>query len=81
MFICQITQKMSKPCEKLNRIVVQRREKIYTEFVRNEETNQFEEQVVGTGSECVREINASEEGLRLWTAWTEDERAVFLRSL
>ena len=81
MFICQITQKMSKPCEKLNRIVVQKRAKIYTEFVRNEETNQVEEQVVGEGFETVKEVAASEEGLRLWNAWSEDERRVFLTTL
>lgn len=67
--------------EKLNRIVVETRERIYTKWVKNEETNKYEEVEAGRGWEIVREINASAEGLALWESWTPDERAVFLKHM
>jgi hypothetical protein len=67
--------------EKLNRIVVKTRERIYTKRVKNEETNKWEEVEVSRGWEIVREINASEEGLALWNSWSDDERAAFVDNL
>ncbi len=67
--------------EKLNKIVVQTRERIYTKRVKNEETNKWEEVEVARGWEIVREINASEEGLALWNSWSDDERAAFVDNL
>ena len=65
--------------EKLNRIVVETRPRTYTRWVRNEETNKWEEIEVGHGTEIVREINATDEGLALWNSWTPEERAAFLK--
>lgn len=67
--------------EKLNRIVVATRERVYTKWVKNEETHKYEEVEIGRGWEIVREINASDEGLALWNSWSEDERAAFLKHL
>jgi hypothetical protein len=67
--------------EKLNRIVVETRERVYTRWVKNEETNKYEEVESGRGWEIVREINASAEGLALWESWTPEERAVFLKHI
>jgi len=71
----------SIPGEKLNKIVVQTRERVYTKRVRNEETGEWEKVEIGRGWEIVREINASDEGVALWNSWTEEERAVFLKHL
>lgn len=67
--------------EKLNRIVVETRERIYTKRVKNEETGKWEDVEVGRGWEIVREINATQEGLDLWNSWTPEERAIFLENL
>lgn len=67
--------------EKLNKIVVETRERVYTKKVKNEETGRWEDVEIGRGWEIVREINASEEGVKLWDSWTPDERAVFLKHL
>ncbi len=67
--------------EKLNRIVVATRERTYYKWVKNEETNKWEEVECGRGWEIVREINASEEGLALWNSWSPEEREVFLKHL
>ena len=67
--------------EKLNRIVVATRPRTYTKWVRNEETNKWEEVVIGQGTEIVREINATDEGVELYNSWTPEERAVFLKHL
>lgn len=67
--------------EKLNRIVVQTRERIYTRWVKNEETHKYEEVEIGRGWEIVREINASDEGLALWNSWTDEERQAFVENL
>ena len=89
MYRCQITGKNSKPgnphatpypiaAEKLNKIVVATREKVYTKKVRNEETNKWEDVEIGHGWEIVRELNVNAEGLALWNSWNEDERTAFL---
>lgn len=56
MFRCQITNKLSKPGEKCNKIVVERREKLYKR----------EGEVIARGWEIVREISATDEGLALY---------------
>lgn len=67
--------------EKLNKIVVATRERVYTKWVKNEETNKWEEVFVAKGWEIVREINASDEGVKLWESWTPEEREAFLKHL
>lgn len=81
MYICQVTGKQSKLGEGLNKIVVETRDRTYTRWVRNEETNKWEEVVCGHGWEIVREINASQEGVQMWESWTPEERLVFLKHL
>lgn len=63
MFKCEITGKMSKPGEKINKVVVETREKIYYGWRLNPEIEKMEYVVVGKGSEIVKEINASAEGV------------------
>lgn len=81
MYICQVTGKMSEPGEKLNRIVVEKRDRTYTERVFNEESRKMEEIEVGHGWEIVREISASDEGARMWETMNEDERSHFVSLL
>lgn len=66
MFYCQVTEKFSKPGEKLNRIITHIRPRIYTKRVRNEETRQIEVHETGRGTEIVKEILATKEGVELW---------------
>lgn len=97
MYKCEITGKFSRqgrpgpldkegyptqiPGEKLNKIVVATRERIYTKRVKNEETRQWEEIEIGRGWEIVREVNASDEGLAIWNTWTPEERQAFVENL
>lgn len=97
MYRCEITGKLSRrggpgpldkdghptqiAGEKLNRIVVRTRERVYTKWVKNEETGKKEEIEIGRGWEIVREINASDEGLALWESWTPEEREAFADNL
>lgn len=67
--------------EKLTKIVVEKRERIYTKRVRNEETGKWEDVEIGRGWEIVRELNASEEGAALWASWSDEDRAAFLSQL
>lgn len=67
MFRCAITNRMSRPGEKVNKIVVKKREKIYYGWFHNEELDQMERREVSRGWEIVSEVNASDEGLRLWS--------------
>lgn len=77
MFYCQITGKLSKPGQKPERITVSTRPRTYTKWVRNEETNKWEEVFVATGWEIVKEVNASEEGAAMWKTWTPEEKAAY----
>lgn len=80
MYYCQITGKMSRPGEKMNRIVVATRDKIYTQKVWEE--GELVEIEVGRGYETVKEIVATDEGLKLYNQMVEfGTVANFLRSL
>ncbi len=57
MFKCAITGRLSKPGEKCNKIVTERREKEYKRAG----------EIIARGWEVVREINATDEGLRQYT--------------
>jgi hypothetical protein len=81
MFYCQVTKRQSKPLEKVNKLVVATREKTYFQKFRNEETGKLEDVEVGRGWEIVKEINACDEGARLFNAMTPEERASFTKSL
>jgi len=80
MYVCQITGKQSKPGDKPSKVTVATRERDYTRWVRNEETNKWEEVFVSRGWEIVKEISVSQEGLDLWNSWSADDRALFLKN-
>ncbi len=96
MYICQITGNQSKHGEKLNKVVVQTRERVYTRWVRNDDKSEgidrtlvvnesadrkWLEVFVAKGLEIVRELNASQEGADLWASWTPEEREMFLKHM
>ena len=64
MFYCQVTKRMSKPGEKLNRIAISNRERVYTQQVWEE--GELVEIEIGKGSEIAREISACDEGVRVY---------------
>lgn len=70
MFKCQVTGKTSKRGEKCNKIVVKTRDRVYTEMVW--EDDQQVEIEVARGWEIVKEINATDEGVRLYEQMVED---------
>jgi hypothetical protein len=88
MFKCQVTGKYSrqgKPGtettqpiagEKLNKIVVETRQVEYKHWDRENEEEWF-----SYGTEIVREINATEEGLAVWNSLSPEERAEFVKGL
>lgn len=97
MFRCQVTGKMSRQGdprigtleyihetsgddshapEKLNRIVVATREKEYKNW-----DHEAEEEWFSYGTEIVREINASDEGLAIWNKMTDEQREIFVKNL
>lgn len=81
MYICQVSGKLSQPGEKLNRIVVATREKVYFERRINEELRKYETVEVGRGTEVVKEINASDEGLADWKLMSTEEKQLLLSNL
>lgn len=64
MFFCQVMKRMSKPGEKMNRIPVVNRERVYTQQVWEE--GELVEIETGKGSEIVREIASTDEGVKLY---------------
>ena len=76
MFVCQITNKISKPGEKCHRITVETRARTYKHWDREAEEEWFTQ-----GTEIVRELNATEAGLRMWESWNAEERAAFLKGV
>ena len=76
MFLCMVTNKLSKPGEKLNKITIETRIKEYKHYDREAEEEWFTH-----GTEIVREVNATASGVRVWEAWNEEERAAFVKGL
>lgn len=74
MFFCQILKKASLKNEKLNRITIVTRPKVYTKFIKDEETNQWVEIEVAKGFEIVKEVAACAEGVVAWNSLTDSER-------
>lgn len=70
MFKCEITGKTTRPGDKMNKIVVKTRPRVYTEKVW--EDGELVEIEVGQGWEIVREISASDEGVRIYNQMAED---------
>lgn len=76
MFICQVTGKYSLEGEKLNKIVVETRVREYKNYDRENEEEWF-----SYGTEIVREINASDEGLAEWQRMTPEQQRNFAEAL
>ena len=66
MYKCEVFGTMSKPGQKCNKIVVETRPKVYTQKEFNEASGKWEDVEIGRGWEIVKEINASDEGLKFW---------------
>jgi hypothetical protein len=75
MYLCQITNKFSKPGEKLNKVVIETRSVQYKNWDREAEEEWF-----SYGNEIVKEINASDAGRELWDSWSEEDRKLFVAS-
>lgn len=73
MYKCAFTGRMSRDMEKLNKVVAITRERSYKQV--NPET---EEEWFSYGIETVLELNANEEGLRLWNSWNSEQRTLWL---
>lgn len=69
MFRCEITNKTTRPGEKMHRVVIEKREKVYTEWCREE--GEWIELEIGRGWEIVKEIQVSDEGLRIYDEMVE----------
>jgi len=76
MYRCSITGKTSKVYEKLNRITVETRARTYTH-----RDTESDEEWTSIGSEIVKEIDASDEGVALWATWTDEQRKLFVSQL
>lgn len=96
MYRCEITGKLSRlgdprtggfihvgeantkddrSSEKLNKIVVRTRKREYRHWDRENEEEWFTQ-----GTEIVKEVNASEEGLAIWNSMTEEQREAFCQA-
>lgn len=81
MFKCQVTGNLSEVGEKLNKIVTKSRERTYVHDERDPETDRWSEVVDGVGWEIVEEIDASAEGVKVWNAMSDLERAELVSAL
>jgi hypothetical protein len=73
MYSCQITGAHSKEGDKLNKITIETRAKTYKHWDREEEMEWFT-----TGTEIVRELNATRAGVEVWEAMSTEEKAAFV---
>lgn len=81
MFYCEVTGLLSKPNEKPSKLVVEKRDRVYTRRVKNEETREWETIEVGRGWEIVKELTASAAGVQEWNDMTPEQRADFVTAL
>jgi len=78
MFKCDILGRNSELNEKCLKVTVATRNKNYVQRVRNEETLRWEDLVVGSGTEIVRELNATEAGVKFWENLSDEGKAKHL---
>lgn len=76
MYKCQVTGKLSKEGEKLNKIVIETRQVQYKHWDRENEEEWFSH-----GTEIVRELNASEEGVARYNALTPEQKVLFAKEI
>lgn len=81
MFYCQVTGLLSQSGEKPSKLVVEKRDRIYTRRVKNEETREWETLEVGKGWEIVKELNVSAAGEREWNEMNEAQKSEFVAAL
>lgn len=81
MYKCQVTGEMSELGDKQHRIVVRTRDRVYNGKLYNEETRLYEDVVLGQGTEIVKEITASENGLLAWNAMSQQAQEALLKQL
>ena len=78
MFYCEITGLLSKSGEKPTKLTVERRDRVYTRRVKNEETREWETIEVGSGWEIVKEMNGQADGVKEWASMTAEQKAEFV---
>jgi hypothetical protein len=81
MYYCQIMKRFSAPNEKLNKIVIEIRERTYTKQLPNEDTGALETVEVGRGWEIVKEINASDMGVIKYNAMSKEQQQALINTL
>lgn len=81
MFKCEVMGCMSKPGEKMHKIVVQKAAKDYYQMIRDEETRRMVRVHVGSGFEIVKEISATEAGVALFNQKFPQGAAIVQRPL
>jgi hypothetical protein len=81
MFYCEVTGALSKLNEKPSKLVVEKRARVYSRRVKNEETREWETIEVGKGWEIVKEINVSAAGQQEWNEMSPDQQADFVTAL
>lgn len=80
MFICEVTGLISQPGAKCHKIVVETRSKVYIERRKQEESREWIDVEVARGSEIVREISATEEGVKKWDALSDEFKKTLLKT-
>ena len=76
MFICAIRNKATKAGEGMNKLVLETRMRKYKNWDRDKEENWD-----SFGSEIVREVSVSDEGLLEWEAMTAEEQDLLKKRL
>lgn len=71
----EIGNKDERGSEKLNKIVVRTRTREYRHWDRENEEEWFSQ-----GTEIVREVNATDEGLAIWNSMTPEQREAFCQA-
>ncbi len=66
MFKCYFTKVNSRPGDKANKVIIKTRPVTYFGWRENEETGKYERVSVGYGMETVKEVLATDEGVRVW---------------
>lgn len=80
MFRCGITGRLSDLGEAQHKIVIEKRPKDYSAWRENDD-EEWEFVKVASGFETVRELPATEEGLKLWESWDDNQKQIFVASL
>lgn len=65
MFKCFVTKRMSKPGDKPFKVVIEKRNRVYTKRVKDDNGN-VSEVLVARGNEIVKEVLMSKEGYDIW---------------